>query len=346
MELKANKPIKVALDAMGGDFAPENELLGAISVFDDAKQSKNLEIVILGDEGKINNFLKDKNLSKVKYTIVPTTQVITMHDDPTESLKTKKDSSLYRGAEMAANGEVDAFVSAGNTGAMLATSTVLMRRIKGVSRPSIATFMPSDNETPTLLIDAGANVDCKPRFLYEFAVMGSVYTKQILGLKAPRIGLLSIGEEEKKGNDQVREAHQMIKEDKSLNFIGNVEGKDVMSGSCDVVVCDGFTGNVILKLAESFPKLVKSRFKQYADSSVKNKVLAASAMPALKSVFSSFNYENYGGVPIIGVNGVSIVGHGKSSPVAIKNMILKAVETVEKQINAKIEIALSEIATK
>lgn len=346
MELKANKPIKVALDAMGGDFAPENELLGAISVFDDAKQSKNLEIVILGDEGKINNFLKDKNLSKVKYTIVPTTQVITMHDDPTESLKTKKDSSLYRGAEMAANGEVDAFVSAGNTGAMLATSTVLMRRIKGVSRPSIATFMPSDNETPTLLIDAGANVDCKPRFLYEFAVMGSVYTKQILGLKAPRIGLLSIGEEEKKGNEQVREAHQMIKEDKNLNFIGNVEGKDVMSGSCDVVVCDGFTGNVILKLAESFPKLVKSRFKQYADSSVKNKVLAASAMPALKSVFSSFNYENYGGVPIIGVNGVSIVGHGKSSPVAIKNMILKAVETVEKQINAKIEIALSEIATK
>lgn len=346
MELKANKPIKVALDAMGGDFAPENELLGAISVFDDAKQSKNLEIVILGDEGKINNFLKDKNLSKVKYTIVPTTQVITMHDDPTESLKTKKDSSLYRGAEMAANGEADAFVSAGNTGAMLATSTVLMRRIKGVSRPSIATFMPSDNETPTLLIDAGANVDCKPRFLYEFAVMGSVYTKQILGLKAPRIGLLSIGEEEKKGNEQVREAHQMIKEDKNLNFIGNVEGKDVMSGSCDVVVCDGFTGNVILKLAESFPKLVKSRFKQYADSSVKNKVLAASAMPALKSVFSSFNYENYGGVPIIGVNGVSIVGHGKSSPVAIKNMILKAVETVEKQINAKIEIALSEIATK
>lgn len=345
MELKANKPIKVALDAMGGDFAPENELLGAISVFDDPRCSKNLEIVILGDEAKIKNFLKDKELSKVKFSIVPTTQVITMHDDPTESLKTKKDSSLYRGAEMAANKEVDAFVSAGNTGAMLATSTVLMRRIKGVSRPSIATFMPSDNETPTLLIDAGANVDCKPRFLFEFAVMGSVYTKQILGLKAPRIGLLSIGEEDKKGNEQVREAHRMIKEDKNLNFIGNVEGKDVMSGACDVVVCDGFTGNVILKLAESFPKLVKSRFKQYADSSVKNKVLAASAMPALKSVFASFNYENYGGVPIIGVNGVSIVGHGKSSPIAIKNMILKAVETVEKQINAKIEIALSEITT-
>lgn len=346
MELKINKPIRVALDAMGGDFAPENELLGAISVFDDPRYAQNLEIVILGDEGKINNFLKDKDLSKVKCSIVPTRQVITMHDDPTESLKTKKDSSLYRGAEMAANKEVDAFVSAGNTGAMLAVSTVLMRRIKGVSRPSIATFMPSDNETPTLLIDAGANVDCKPRFLYEFAVMGSVYTKQILGLEAPRIGLLSIGEEDKKGNEQVREAHQMIKADKNLNFIGNVEGKDVMSGSCDVVVCDGFTGNVILKLAESFPKLVKSRFKQYADSSVKNKLLAGAAMPALKSVFASFNYENYGGVPIIGVNGVSIVGHGKSSPIAIKNMIFKAVETVEKQINAKIEIALSEITTK
>lgn len=346
MELKINKPIRVALDAMGGDFAPENELLGAISVFDDPRYTKNLEIVILGDEGKIRDFLKDKDLTKVKYTIVPTRQIITMHDDPTESLKTKKDSSLYRGAEMAANKEVDAFVSAGNTGAMLATSTVLMRRIKGVSRPSIATFMPSDNETPTLLIDAGANVDCKPRFLYEFAVMGNVYTKQILGLEAPRIGLLSIGEEDKKGNEQVREAHQLIKEDKSLNFIGNVEGKDVMSGACDVVVCDGFTGNVILKLAESFPKLVKSRFKQYAESNVKNKILAGAAMPALKSVFASFNYENYGGVPIIGVNGVSIVGHGKSSPIAIKNMIFKAVETVEKQINAKIEIALSEIATK
>ncbi len=344
MEIKNNKPLKIAIDAMGGDFAPENEILGAIEVFGESNLPKNLEIVILGDENKIKSVLAAHNTSKMRYSIVPTTDVITMHDDPTESIKTKKNSSLYRGAEMAAKGEVDAFVSAGNTGAMLSISTVLMHRIKGVSRPTIATFMPNDNIHPVLLIDAGANVDCKPRFLYEFAIMGSVYTRQILGIEKPRVGLLSIGEEDKKGNEAVREAHKLIQADKRINFIGNIEGKDIMSGACDVVVCDGFTGNVVLKLAESFPTLVKKRIKQFSETGIKNKALTMAALPAIKSVFSSFNYENYGGVPILGVNGVSIVGHGKSTPKAIKNMLLKAIETVQKQVNAKIEVALGEIA--
>lgn len=342
MEETKNKSLKIALDTMGGDFAPRNEILGAIEVFNDSNFSKNLEIVFYGDEEKIKNVLKETPHNKLKYSIVHTDEVISMLDDPTESIKTKKNSSLYRGIESVAKGDANAFVSAGNTGAVMSISTVLMHRIKGVSRPTIATFIPSDNIYPVLIIDAGANVDCKPLFLYEFAVMGNIYVKQLLGIERPRVGLLSIGEEEKKGNEAVREAHKLIKNDKSLNFIGNVEGKDILSGNCDIVVCDGFTGNVILKLAESFAGFVKKKFKDYANNNIKNKILVGVAMPALKSVFASFNYEDYGGVPLLGVNGVTIIGHGKSTPKAIKNMIIRAVESVQKQVNIKIEKALNE----
>ncbi len=334
------KSVRIALDAMGGDFAPENEILGAIEVFNSGNIPAELEIVFVGDEHKIKKCLAANDTSRMKYSIVHADDVVTMKDDPTEVIKTKKKSSLYIGAELHAKGGADAFVSAGNTGAMLAMSTILMGRIKGVSRPTIGTFLPSDSKYPVLLLDAGANVDCKARFLYEFAVMGSIYTSQILGIERPKIGLLSIGEEEKKGNEAVRQAHQLLK-DSNLNFIGNVEGGDIMNGSCDVVVCDGFTGNVVLKFAESFSGFLKKMFKNYANKSLANKLLMACAMPALKSVFKQFNYEEYGGVPLIGVNGVSIIGHGKSSPKAIKNMILKAVETVQKQVNGKIEIALN-----
>lgn len=263
-----------------------------------------------------------------------------MEDNPVDVIKTKKNSSLYKAIELHAQGKADAVVSAANTGAVLSISTVLLGRIAGVSRPTIGTFLPGISKTPVLVLDAGANVNCKPQFLYEFGVMGSIYTSQILGIDSPKIGLLSVGTEDHKGNDAIRSAHELLSENKSINFIGNVEGGDIMTGKCDVVVCDGFTGNVILKFAESITKLIKVKFKELAASNLYGKALTAMALPAVKKIFSQFNYEIYGGVPLIGVNGVSIIGHGRSTPLAVKNMILKAVETVEKDVNARIAKAL------
>jgi glycerol-3-phosphate acyltransferase PlsX len=330
---------------MGGDFAPKNEVAGAIEVFKSLKPGTDLEIILVGHEQKIKKELAAYDLSSVNYSIVHADDVVTMEDDPTEVVKKRKNSSLYKGAELHANGYADAFVSAGNTGAMLSVSTILLGRIKGVSRPAIGTFLPSDSKYPVFVMDVGANVDCKPRFLYEFAVMGSIYMAQTLGVENPKVGLLSVGEEEKKGNEAVRLAHQALI-DSNLNFIGNIEGGDIFRGACNVVVCDGFTGNVVLKLAESFPSFLKVKFKEYASKNLLNKLLMLMAMPALKSTFKQFNYEEYGGVPLLGVNGVSIIGHGKSSPKAIKNMILKAMETIQKQVNSKIEIALNPSALK
>ncbi len=333
---------KIALDVMGGDFAPQNEILGAIEVFKTIKPELDLEMIFVGDSAKIETFLNKQELPSImKYSIVHADDVVTMEDDPTEVVKKRKESSLYIGAELAAKGSADAFVSAGNTGAMLSVNTILLGRINGVSRPTIGSFFPSRGAHPVLVIDVGANVDCKPRFLYEFAIMGSIYINQMLGIENPKVGLLSVGEEEKKGNEAVKAAHQLLKES-SINFIGNVEGRDILSGVCDVVICDGFTGNIILKFAESFSGFLKSSFKQYAEKSLINKLLLLFAKPALGALFKQFNYEEYGGVPLLGVNGVAIIGHGKSTPKAIKNMILKAIETVQKQVNSKIEDALNQ----
>lgn len=335
--------LRIALDVMGGDFAPENEILGAIEAFSSGMLSKDdTEIVLIGNEQKIKKCLAANEVHDMCYSIVHADEVVTMEDEPTEVIKTKKNSSLYIAAKMQADGDADALVSAANTGAVLAISTVLLGRIKGVSRPTIGTFLPSDSPKPVLLVDAGANVDCKPLFLYEFGVMGGIYVSHMLDIDKPRIGLLSVGSEDKKGNDVVRAAHQMLRQNPNINFIGNVEGGDIMLGKCDVVVCDGFTGNVVLKFAESMSKLLKVKFKNYAERGLSNKLLMGMAMPALKDVFKEFNYEEYGGVPLIGVNGVSIIGHGKSSPKAVKNMIFKAVETVRRDVNKHIGTALAE----
>jgi phosphate acyltransferase len=331
---------RIALDAMGGDFAPKNEVLGAIEAFRYNKLNYNMEIVFVGNEQKIKKVLSDNDISGVNYSIVHTDEVVTMDDDPTAIIKTKKNSSLYKGAELHSQGYVDAFVSAGNTGAMLAISTVLLGRIKGVSRPTIGSFFPSLKDYPTLVLDVGANVDSKPRFLFEFAVMGSIYMNRTLGIENPKIGLLNIGEEKSKGGELALNTYALLQES-SLNFIGNVEGRDLFSGIADIVVCDGFAGNVLLKFAESFPGFLKSKLKTFAESGILNKIIIALSKPGLKKVFSEFNYEEYGGVPLLGVNGVSIIGHGKSSPKAIRNMIFKAVEIIEKKVNQQIETALN-----
>jgi glycerol-3-phosphate acyltransferase PlsX len=337
------KKFRVVVDAMGGDFAPMNEIQGVISTFESKPPDLDLEIILIGNENKIRNSLEQfdrEKLNILNYSIIHTDEVITMDDEPTIALKKKKNSSLYKGLELHSQGYADAFVSAGNTGAVLSTATILNGRINGVSRPTIGSFFPTKNRYPTLVLDVGANIDTKPRYLYEFAVMGSIYTTQMLGLEHPKVGLLNIGEEESKGNDILLEAYQLLKSS-NLNFLGNVEGRDILNGTADVVVCDGFTGNVILKFAESVLDLFKTKLKSYAKKNIFNTIMFGLMKPAFKKVFAEFDYQKYGGVPILGINGVVIIGHGKSSPLAIQNMIYKAIEQIKKDINKKIEHALT-----
>jgi glycerol-3-phosphate acyltransferase PlsX len=338
--MSEKKSIKIAIDAMGGDFAPLNEIQGALSAYNLKKNDLDLEIVLIGDENKIKSSISKIGNFDIKYSIVHAEEVVTMDDDASIALKKKKNSSLYKGIEMHSKGEVDAFVSAGNTGAVMSTGTVLLGRIKGVSRPTIGSFFPTVKDLPTLVVDVGANVDCKARFLYEFAIMGSIYSSQIYGISNPKVGLLNIGEEKSKGNEVSHEAYELIK-NSNLNFIGNIEGRDILQGTADVVVCDGFTGNIVLKFAESLFTFLKSKFKSFAEKSIFNKLAMGLFKPILKTIFKEFDYQQYGGVPLLGVNGVVIIGHGKSTPVAIQNMIIKAIEVVEREVNKKIEIALN-----
>lgn len=339
---KAKKTFRIALDAMGTDSAPKNEIEGVIRVFEHLPTNTELEIVFVGNENLIKDTLKNYDLSKVNYSILHADQVVTMDDEPTAALKTKKNSSIYQGLLLHKEGKVDAFLSAGNTGAMMSTATILLGRIKGVSRPTIGTFFPTETKRPTLILDVGANVDSKPRFLYEFAVMGSLYSKLMLGIDNPRVSLVNIGEEATKGNEIVQQTYQLLK-NSNLNFIGNVEGRDIFIGKSDVLVCDGFTGNIILKFAESFLGFFKSTLKQFADESLSNKLKVGLMAPTLRKVFKSFDYQEYGGVPLLGVNGVVIIGHGSSTAKAIHHMILRSMEIIDKELNLNIEIALKDL---
>ncbi|GAB1372554.1 phosphate acyltransferase PlsX [Candidatus Kapaibacterium sp.] len=332
-----NRKLKIAFDVMGGDFAPHNELKAALSV--SGKFSDEIELILVGKKDLITKSLNDLKVSTEKFSILEANDVITMNDDPTDAIKNKKDSSIFKGLEYHKNGNADAFVSAGNTGAMLAVSTVLLGRVKGVARPTIGSFFPSSQNTPVLILDVGANIEPKPRYLYEFAVMGSIYYKEIIGKNNPTIGLLNIGEEEIKGTEVIKETYSLLKQS-SLNFIGNIEGRDIFEAKSDIVICDGFVGNVVLKFAESFLGLLKSTVKGYADKSLTNKLKVGMMLPVLKDVLKNLDYQNYGGVPLLGVNGVSIIGHGKSSPLALENMILTARDMINSEIDLKIENAL------
>lgn len=336
------KPLRIAIDAMGGDFAPTNEIEGAILAANHFRNLTPVEFVFVGREDDIKKALARHDLTLLQYSIVHTDDVITMDDEPALAFRTKKNSSLIKGIELHRNGDVDAFISAGNTGAVMSSATLILGRIKGVSRPTIGSFLPTVRTQPTLLTDVGANVDCKPRFLYEFAVMGSIYAKEILGIDNPRVGLLNVGEEETKGNSVVLEAYSIMKQSKNINFLGNVEGRDIFAGTADVVVCDGFTGNIVLKFAESVVSLLRAKIKEYSLRGLLQKISVAMMIPTFRKVMKEFDYQEYGGVPLLGVKGVVIIGHGKSTPYAIKNMLLRATEVVQKQINKRIEEVLAD----
>ncbi|MBU2493360.1 MAG: phosphate acyltransferase PlsX [Bacteroidetes bacterium] len=325
---------------MGGDYAPANAVLGAVEA---AKENSDIDLILVGKVDAILNVLNENNISFDKDKIVNADEVIGMSDSPTAALKSKPNSSIVLGAKLVKDKKADAFVSAGNTGAMMAASTLLIGRLKGCSRPTIGATFPTANDKFCLVYDVGASVDCKPSHLFEYALMGSLFVKEIFGVNNPTVGLLSVGEEDSKGNELTFATFKLLKES-NLNFIGNVEGRDILKGTTDIVVCDGFVGNIILKFAESFMSTLKVTLKAYAEKGIMNKLRALVTKITLKEALKKFDYQTYGGVPLLGVNGISIIGHGSSSALAIKNMVLRAKEMHDKNIIKKFEESLKTYA--
>ena len=328
---------RIVVDAMGGDFAPANAVLGAIDAY---SEKKSFDLYLAGKKSKIKEVLSSNNISFPEDFIINADEVIEMGDSPAASLKSKPNSSIVIGAQFVRDKKADAFVSAGNTGAMMAASTLIIGRIPGLGRPTIGAEMPNINGV-CYLYDVGASKDSKPIHLFEYAIMGTIFAKEMGGVSNPKVGVLSMGEEEGKGNEIGEAAAKLLKESK-LNFIGNVEGRDILAGNVDVVVCDGFVGNIILKFGESVPKLLKQLLTKTAERSFIDKLLIGLSKGVLKKSLKSLDYQEYGGVPLLGVNGISIIGHGSSSVRAIKNMVLRANEMHQKQLIQKMTKAISE----
>lgn len=320
--------MKIVVDAMGGDHAPEAAVEGAVL----AAREYETEIILTGLSDQIKSELEkhdpDHNLP---IEIVHADEVVAMDDIPGKVLRSKRKSSMKIGLDLLKQGKGAAFVSAGNTGAVLAYSTVILRPLKGVDRPAIAIQLPTLKGT-SILLDAGANVDCKSNQLFQFGIMGHVFAEYILGKQSPTIGLLSIGEEDGKGNEIVKEAFHMLKKS-HINFIGNLEGKEVYRGNADVIVCDGFTGNVALKISESLAELIGTNLKLMFQSNWLSKLGYLLLKPQLDQFKKKVDYSETGGAPLLGINGVVIIAHGSSSPKAIKNAINRAYELSEKKIN-------------
>jgi glycerol-3-phosphate acyltransferase PlsX len=340
MSNPGNRVIRIAIDAMGGDFAPVNEIQGAILASQENSTGHDFEVIFFGDEATIKSALSKTDTGNLKYSIQHSTEVVTMEDDPTEIIKKKSESSLIKGLVYHRDGNADAFLSVGNTGAVLSAATITLGRLKGVSRPTIGAFFPTQTAHPTFVVDVGANLELKPKYFYEFAVMGSIYSKMAFNIDNPKIGLLNVGEEPGKGTELLQTSHELLK-NSGLNFIGNVEGRDILLGTADIIICDGLTGNIILKFAESFIGLLKAAFKNYASKNIFNKLVIAAFIPVMKGILKDFDYQEYGGVPLLGVNGIVLIGHGKSTPKALSNMILKSVDLAAKEIDKIIEQALN-----
>ena len=298
------------------------------------------EIILVGRQEEVQRQL-DPHKPHTGISVVHAPDVVAMDDEPSSIVKSRKESSLYVGIDLMKSGNADAFVSAGNTGAVMATATMVCGRIPGVSRPTIGSFFPTETDRPTLVVDVGANVDSKPKFLHDYAVMGEVYCRLMQGIPSPSVGLLNVGEEEGKGTEVVREAYALL-QNAPIRFVGNVEGRDILKGSVDVVVCDGFEGNIVLKFAESVISFLRSRFKSYAAKGTMQKLAVGAFRPILRKVLRGMDYQEYGGVPLLGINGVVIIGHGSSTPTAISNMIVRAVEMVQRDVNGNIRRALEQ----
>ncbi len=323
--------MKIAVDAMGGDNAPHAVVAGAVQ----AAREFGVGIILVGIEQAIEKELaKHPNSKSLPVEIRNATEVVDMLDSPATVFRRKKDSSIRVANELVKNGDAVAVISAGHTGAAMATSLFVQGKLEGIERPAIATFMPNVKGT-SIVLDVGANVDCKPVHLLQFAVMGEVYAKNLLKIPNPRVGLLSIGEEATKGNELTKEAFKLLTET-SINFIGNVEGRDVMSGKADVVVCDGFIGNVVLKVSESVAETIGLMIRENIGESLIRKLGYFMMRPAFRALKRRVDYAEYGGAPLIGIDGISIISHGRSSDRAIKNAIRVAAELARSEVNKHI----------
>jgi glycerol-3-phosphate acyltransferase PlsX len=322
--------IRVAVDAVGGDFYPQNPVEGAIMALN---ADPELSIILVGPQDLCNEELSKHEYPADRLQVFHSPDIISMEDSPAQAVKSKPQASIPVGLTLHARQQCDAFVSAGNTGALLAASAFILGRLNGVIRPTISTVYPTAKGYK-LMVDVGANLEVKPEMLHQFALMGEVYAREVMGIEQPRIGLLNVGEEEEKGTETLRKAHELLKT--HPNFVGNIEGRDILTGAADVFVCDGLVGNLLLKFGESIPDTLQLLIKEVA---VANKLSMDTLKPIfgiLKQALQTFDYEKVGGVPFLGVNGVSLVGHGGSTPLAIKNMILNATSMVSHQVNNKI----------
>ncbi len=309
--------MNIALDMMGGDYAPLETIKG-VKLFLSENNEDHVDLTLIGDENKLIPLIDEYEITSENITIVHASEVIEMHEHPTKALKEKQQSSISIGFHLLASGKTDAFISAGNTGAMMVGSLYSIKAITGVSRPAIGAYIPGENGKLSLLVDVGLNADCKPENLSQFALLGSLFSKYILNYENPRVALINVGEEEGKGNILCQATYPLLKENDRVNFVGNVEGRDLLMGKAEIYVCDGYTGNVILKFAESIYDIVQKR--KIDDE-----------------YFNRFNFEMYGGVPVLGVNKPVIIGHGISMAGAFNNMILMAKKMIEQDFIEKIK---------
>jgi len=324
--------VQIALDAMGGDHGSEELITGAVL----AAKHKNIGVRLVGDETLLNNYLKkltpdDKTLSLIE--VVHSSQVIEMNENPVEAIRRKKDASVMRAFDLVRSGQADAAVSAGNSGATMAAGVRKLGRLSGISRPGIASIFPTLKK-PVVLMDIGANVDCRPQHMFQFGVMASAFSR-INGVERPRVGLLTIGEETGKGNTLIKETYPLL-ENSSLNFIGNVEGRDVFQGDVDVIVCDGFVGNICLKVSEGLAEVAMQMLSDEIHKSLAAKIGYFLARNAFKTFKKRVDYAEYGGAPLLGIDGIGIICHGKSSSQAIKNAIIVAAKMAKGNINKDI----------
>jgi phosphate acyltransferase len=328
----------IAVDAMGGDIAPRPEVEGSIL----AAREFGIKVLLVGMPGEVKRELARHSVRGLPIEVVPATEVITMTDSPTQAFRRKKDSSAHVSARLVRQGEADALVSAGNTGALMTVARFVLGTLPSVQRPALAAPFPTSRGGVAVLIDAGANVDSKVGHLLQFAVMGEIYYRAIFGTRRPKVALLSIGEEESKGNELTKEAYNRLK-DLPLNFVGNVEGRDVFSGSVDVIVCDGFIGNVALKISEGVAQHIATILKKALKSTIASQVGYVLSRSAYQEFRRKIDYSEYGGAPLLGVRGIAIIGHGRSNANAIKNAVRVASELTHAQVNERIERELSSL---
>ena len=312
--------MRIGIDIMGGDYAPQKTVHGAILALNELPS--DIKIVLFGKENEIISELKQHNINTNNFEIVNCTDIIDMGEHPTKAFKSKPNSSIAKGFEYLAKGKIDGFASAGNTGAMFVGGYYSVKAITGVLRPAISTLIPREDGGVTVLLDVGANADCKPDVLYQFGILGSLFSEYVCGIKSPKVSLLNLGEEKTKGNMLTQATYSMMERNSDYNFIGNIEGRDIFDSETDVIVCDGFTGNIVLKEAEGIYSIMEKR-------------------GLLDDYFKRFNYENYGGTPILGLNKTVIIGHGISNEIAIKNMITLTKDVVEADLASKIKNELN-----